>query len=60
MFQIEVLMNLQKNNEKTTNLIHHQYIEGSFLFIKRFLQRFKLYIYIYMELLDCETCHYPN
>jgi len=38
-------MNFQKKNENITNLIHHELIEGSFLFNGRFMQKF-LSIYV--------------
>jgi ABC-type iron transport system FetAB permease component len=48
MLQIELILvnEFQKNNEKITNLIHHEYIEGSFLLNRIFIQRFKFYIII--------------
>jgi hypothetical protein len=49
MLQIELLLVNEfpkKKKEKITNLIHHEYIEGSFLINRRFIQRFKFYIII--------------
>jgi hypothetical protein len=54
MFQIEYLINesLKKTNEQITNLINYEYIKGSFLINRRFMQRF-IYIYIYIYMIDC-------
>jgi hypothetical protein len=38
-------MNLQNNNENIINLIHHEYIQVSFLFNKSFMQR-SFYIFM--------------
>jgi hypothetical protein len=43
------LMKFQKNNENIKNLIHCEYIEGPFLFNKRFMQRPKFFVTQWME-----------
>jgi hypothetical protein len=50
-------MNFQKNNEKITNLIHHEYIKGSFLIGDTWKH---IFIYLLYEKLDCQTYHYSN
>ncbi len=46
-FQIEFLINefFKKTNENILNLIHHEYIQVSFLFNKHFMQR-SFYIFM--------------
>jgi choline kinase len=47
MFQIEFLINEspKKTNEKITNLINREYMEGSFLFNRKFM---RIFFYIFM------------
>jgi hypothetical protein len=47
MFQIELLIYdfPNKTNEKITNLINHEYMEGSFLFNRKFMW---IFFYIFM------------
>jgi len=55
-FQIEYLINespIKKLIKRPKKLINHEYIKGSFLFNKNFMQRS---FYIFM----IGTCHYPN
>jgi hypothetical protein len=47
MFQIEFFINeFQKSNENIQKKYDHEYIEGSLLFNRKFMQIYKFYIFI--------------
>jgi hypothetical protein len=52
-------MNFQNTNEIIKNyLIQHEYIKNHVYSIKHSCKGH--FIYLWLENMDCQTCHYPN